>query len=335
MPSEAQAGSGAPRNRLRLAVCVAVESVVPVWAIGWCTRELGAAPVEAFPVEAVLAAVGMSDVLAVRLDDGRTVVVKRRENEFGRASSCVAVQRKLAANGFPCARPLTAVTFRDGFAVHAEEWRPGGEVLRGDGPDVAERSATLLADLMTRLSRATASPPLPNPEWVRWGHDGPGVFPANERHDARVPRVPVPAWIDEVARRTRAKLLRPGLPCVVGHADWETQNLRWIGEEPHAVYDWDSLASLPEAAIVGAAAGAFASAEVPTLAPVASSVVFLDTYQRERGRAFNAAELEIAWGASIWPALHNARGEVLHQVGRIAFTALEQQADERLALAGA
>jgi hypothetical protein len=36
-----------------------------------------------------------------------------------------------------------------------------------------------------------------------------------------------------------------------------------------------SLVSLPEAAIVGAASGAFASAEVPSLAPVESSRIFI------------------------------------------------------------
>jgi hypothetical protein len=39
-----------------------------------------------------------------------------------------------------------------------------------------------------------------------------------------------------------------GLPCVLGHADFEAQNLRWHGREVWAVHDWDSLAWQPEAA---------------------------------------------------------------------------------------
>ena len=74
------------------------------------------------------------------------------------------------------------------------------------------------------------------------------------------------------------------------------------GTEPHVVYDWDSLAWLPEAAVVGAAAGMFASAEGPILAPLESSMAFLDAYQVSRGRKFSVEEREVAWAASIWPA---------------------------------
>jgi len=76
-------------------------------------------------------------------------------------------------------------------------------------------------------------------------------------------------------------------------------------------------------------------AEVPTLAPVASSEAFLDGYAHERGRAFTAEEREVAWAASLWPALHNARGEAVYGVPPVALTALEAQAEARLRLAGA
>jgi hypothetical protein len=220
-------------------------------------------------------------------------------------------------------------------AIHAEEWRPGGEMIREDDPEAAVRSGRLLGDLMTRLEGIAADPPLPNPEWVRWHHEGRGDFLPNPRHDLRAARTPLPPVVRETARRVPARLERATLSPVVGHADWETQNLRWKGTEPCAVYDWDSLAWLPEAAVVGTAAGAFASAEVPTLAPLESSKVFLDAYEVARGRTFSAEEREVAWAASIWPALHNARGEVLYEAPRVALQALEQQAARRLSLAGA
>ena len=53
-------------------------------------------------------------------------MIKSRHDENGRAATCVAVQSALADAGFPCARPLTGVTFQDGLAIHAEEWRPRG-----------------------------------------------------------------------------------------------------------------------------------------------------------------------------------------------------------------
>jgi Ser/Thr protein kinase RdoA (MazF antagonist) len=284
----------------------------------------------------VLAPESLSIVRGAELDDGRTVVLKARPvGQERRAASCVAVQRELAEQGFPCAPPLTGVSLVADRAVNAEEWRPGGEMMRDATEAAARRSAALLADLMARLERLSDEPPLPNPEWVRWDHEGPGLFPANPFHDPRAAVTTLPEVILETARRARDRLRRAALDSVLGHADWEAQNLRWQGDRPHVVYDWDSLAGLPEAAVVGAAAGAFASTEVPTLAPVASSEAFLDGYAQARGRAFSTEELEVAWAASLWPALHNARGEVLWAQPPVALAALEAQAETRLGLAGA
>jgi Phosphotransferase enzyme family len=304
---------------------------VPSWAVEWCREVLGATPVEQLLVSDAIA-----EVRAVRLDDGRAVVLKARvADDARRASGCVEVQRLLAEQGFPCPRPLSLVTVVGERAVHAEEWRPGGEKIREDGPEAATRSAWLLGDLMRRLEGIRADPLLPNPEWVGWDHEGPGDFPPNPRHDPLAARTPLPAVILETAPRVRARLLKAALRPVVGHADWEAQNMRWAGTEPHVVYDWDSLAWLPEAAVVGAAAGMFASAEGPILAPLESSMAFLDAYQVSRGRTFSVEEREVAWAASIWPALYNAREEILHDVPSVALTALDQQADRRLSLAGA
>ena len=53
---------------------------------------------------------------------------------------------------------------------------------------------------------------------------------------------PEPGWLDEVGRRVRDRLRRTrGAPIVVGHGDWEGQNLRWRGRQPWAVHDWDSV----------------------------------------------------------------------------------------------
>ena len=303
------------------------------WVDEWCARELGARPAEVLFAESE-----MADVVGVRLEDGREIVVKRRVDEQGRALTCVEVQRALADDGFSCARPLTPAVVRDGFAIHAEQWRPGGTLLRGDSPEVAERYATVLADLMGRLGRldlGRLTAPLPNPEWVRWNHEGPGPFAPNPRHDARVALVTLPAWIDATARRVQQRLTRSSLPCVIGHADWEAQNLRFDGGGIKVVHDWDSLAWLPEAAVAGAAAGAFASAEIPTVAPLESSAAFLVAYQRSRGRAFTQEETEIAWAAGLWPALHNARAQTLWGQDPVALPALAAQVDARLRLANA
>src|SRR5947207_1725026 len=136
---------------------------LPVWADEWCQAFLGARPV------AFLFCVShLSEVVGVRLADGREVVVKRRVDESGRAGRCVTAQRLLTEQGFPCSMPLTDVIVSDGVAVHAVRFVGGGELETKDTPEAAARSGRLLADLVRRLAALDLDPPLPNPEWVRW-----------------------------------------------------------------------------------------------------------------------------------------------------------------------
>jgi hypothetical protein len=275
----------------------------------------------------------VSMVFGLRLPGGTDVVVKARADD-GRAASCVAAQARLAERGFPCARPLTPVVGAGPLAVHAEEFRPGGEVLYGDSPGIAVRCAEVFARLMAELADVAVAPPLPNPPWVRWDHADPGVWPAMEFLDNRDQSV-VPAYVVAAAERARRRILAAGLPCVLGHADFEAQNMRWHGLQMWAVHDWDSLAWQPEAALAGAASGSFASAGPPMLAPVESSEAFLVAYQAIRGRSFTAAEQEIAWAASLWMAAYNAREEALCGGTSVGRDALRAQAAERLRRAGA
>ena len=298
---------------------------LPDWLPTWCVDHLGGEPVGVlFQLQQV------SMVFGLRLAGGADVVVKARADE-GRAVSCVAVQARMAERGFPCAGPLTPVVGVGPLAVHAEEFRPGGEVLHGDSPDVAVRCAEVFARLMAELAAVSVAPPLPNPPWVRWDHTDSGVWPAidcpgTQDHSA------MPADLVDTAERARRRLLAADLPCVLGHADFEAQNLRWHGRELCAVHDWDSLAWQPEAALVGAASGAFASAGPPMLAPIGSSAAFLVAYQDIRGRLFTAAEQEIAWAASLWMAAYNV-WEGLG--GTLSSNALREQAAERLRRANA
>src|ERR1700683_3998470 len=142
-------------------------------------------------------------VFGLRLACGRDVVVKARADD-GRAVSCVAAQARLAGRGFPCARPLTPVTGAGSLAVHAEEPRPGGEVLGGDSPDVAMRYAQVFARLMAELADVSVTPPLPNPPWVRCDHADSGVWPVIDFLDNRDQSVISP-YVAEVAERTRQR----------------------------------------------------------------------------------------------------------------------------------
>jgi len=298
---------------------------LPDWLPAWCLDHLGGEPADVlFQLQQV------SMVFGLRLRGGTDVVVKARADD-GRAASCVAAQARLAERGFPCARPLTPVVGVGALAVHAEEFRPGGEVLHGNSPDVAARCAAVFARLMAELTDVTVAPPLPNPPWVRWDHTDSGVWPAIDGL-AREDQSTVPAHVVDTAARARRRLLAAGLPCVLGHADFEAQNLRWRGREVWAVHDWDSLAWQPEAALAGAASGAFASDGPPMLAPIESSEAFLAAYQDIRGRSFTPVEQEIAWAASLWTAAYNV-WEGLG--GTLSGDALRAQAAERLRRANA
>lgn len=303
-------------------------SGLPDWLPAWCVDQLGTEPISVlFELRSI------SAVFGLRLAGGRDVVVKAREDD-GRAASCVAAQARLADREFPCARPLTSAVGVGTLAVHAEEYRPGGELLRGDTPDVAVRYAAVFARLMTKLADVTVAPPLPNPRWTRWDHADSGLWPAIQFLDER-DQSAVPAYVVDTASRARKRLLAADLPCVLGHADFEAQNLRWHDGDVWAVHDWDSLGWQPEAALAGAACGAFASASPPTLAPIESSAAFVAAYQDFRGRRFTVEEQEIAWAASLWPAAHNARWEALHGDPRVSGDAVRAQATERLRRANA
>jgi hypothetical protein len=201
------------------------------------------------------------------------------------------------------------VIVSEGFAVHAERFVPGGEPETKDTPEAAARSGRLLADLVRRLTALDLEPPLPNPEWVRWD-----AMP--ERHAGAA----VPDWIEDTTRRVQAKLAGCHLPPVLGHADWEAQNMRWRHGEPHAVHDWDGLA------IHG---------KQRTLAPLESSEAFLHAYESERGVRFSPYETEIAWAASIWEALHDAHDELIYNRPKLNYERLKAELVERLTRAHA
>ncbi|WP_431928872.1 hypothetical protein [Amycolatopsis tucumanensis] len=296
---------------------------VPDWLPEWCLDHLGNRP-----AAVLFRRRSMSAVFGLRLADGTTAVIKARPGD-GRAVSCVAAQARLAENGFPCARPLPPVVGVGPLAVHAEEFRPGGEVLSGDSPEVAGRYAEVFARLMTGLADLDVAPPLPNPRWVRWDHTDPGLWPSIESLDEKDQSL-VPAHVLETAGRARRRLLAAGLPCVLGHADFEAHNLRWHDHEVRTVHDWDSLAWQPEAALVGAASAVFPKVGPATLPPIESTEAFLAAYQDARGRSFTADEQQVAWAAGLWPAAHDIRWESLHGHTAVSGKAFWAQAAERL-----
>jgi hypothetical protein len=270
--------------------------------VAWCRRWLGADP-----VEVLLRAGYLSEVTGLRLADGRGVVVKARPPS-PRLRGCVAAQAALAAAGFPCPRPLAGPATLGALAATAEELVPGGHLLP-PGPDAAARFASLLAELVRLAPDPAALPTLrPSPPWAAWDHDHPGLWPPPDDRDGDLNDHPGPAWLDRVAARVRDRLAGLRLAPVVGHADWESQNLRWDGVRPLAVHDWDSAVAQPEAVVAGLAAAVWPAAGDPgQAATVEQTGQFLAAYEHARGRPWTAGERQACWAAGLWVRAFNAK----------------------------
>jgi hypothetical protein len=79
-------------------------------------------------------------------------------------------------------------------------------------------------------------------------------------------------------------------PPVVGHADWEEPNLRWVDRRLHVVHDWDSVVSRPEAALAGVAAAVYPVCGGPGTATLEESAAFLRVYEQVRGQPWSVDE---------------------------------------------
>jgi Phosphotransferase enzyme family len=295
----------------------------------WCVRWLGAPP-----TRVLFEAAHLSIVTGLRLADGREIVVKARP-PAERIQTCVYVQRHLWAAGFPCPEPLTEPHPLGTLTATAEAFVPGGTRLESgtDSPRLyAEALAALVRLAPTVASLSTLAPP---PAWVCWDHDQPGTWPLPDDRDDDLNRYPEPAWLEEVGRRVRCRLAQCRQPPVVGHADWEEPNLRWIDRRLHVVHDWDSVVSRPEAAIAGVAAAVVPAFSGPGTATVEESEAFLRAYEQVRGQPWSMDERQVCWAAGLWIRAYNAKKASLESNGGELLERLASEATERLRCARA
>src|SRR5437870_2313642 len=248
----------------------------------WCTRTLGSRP-----AETLFEAGWQSAVIGVRLEDGRDIVVKIRPSE-PRIAACHRVHRYVHAHGFPCPEPLVQPTAIGRYTATAERYDAGGEELP-PSPD-------------------------PPPAWAWWNHPARGLWPpAAEGHIDLNAHRSEPPWLIDAVTRARTRLRAATLPSVVGHSDWESQHLRWIGGEVHVVYDWDSVCALPEATIVGLASAMFPMSTETPAPSLAETSDFIGAYAIARGHLWAREEQELAWAASVWVMAYNAKGEAMDE----------------------
>jgi hypothetical protein len=142
----------------------------------------------------------------------------------------------------PCPEPLAGPAPLGPLSATAEVLIEGGSQLplRDNHPQLFAQALVRLVNLAPSVaSLPTLEPSLP---WVGWNHDQRGTWPEPDDIEADLNAQFGPDWIEDAAIRVRRRLLQPsGLPIVVGHADWESQNLRWVNRRLHVVHDCDSI----------------------------------------------------------------------------------------------
>jgi hypothetical protein len=118
-------------------------------------------------------------------------------------------------------------------------------------------------------------------------------------------------WIDELARPAVEVLVTHDLPPVIGHDDWRTQNLAFDGARVVAIYDWDSLARVPEPWVVGAAAAGFCIDWRETVVDPPPTLeqmrAFVADYETARGEPFTTAEHGVLDAANLRMIAYSAR----------------------------
>ncbi len=295
--------------------------------LDWCGSRLGSRP-----RTAILRSGHLSHVLGVILADGRRVAIKSRKFEE-RIIGCTTVQAHLASHGFPCPAPLAGPDKVDGHAVTAETMIEGGQqhdVNTGPHP-----FASLLARLIRSAPDVARMPALtPSPPWTAWDRAGSRLWPDSDDHGRDLNQTPGPDWVDTAAAAVRRRLLgySPGLR--IGHGDWESQNIRWAGDNPLVVHDWDSVIAQPEACIVGLASAVWAAQGKPhEAASVQQSAEFLTAYQQAAGVQWSEDDTRAAWAAGLWVRLFNAKKDAAAGGGP-QLDRLADELPERLSYAG-
>ena len=254
---------------------------------------------------------GVGVVVGLELADGRSIVAKVHRS--GRATSerlaaIARVQAELVAAGVPAPAPLAGPVPLGTGLLTIEEHR-GGDTADGRDAAVRRGMATALCDLVEAgrphaaddsigswLGEPTIDDLWPDPHDLRF--DFPGTAAGAE-------------WIDDAARTARASLVATARPEVVGHLDWRVQNLAFAGTRVCAIYDWDSVALVPEPALVGSASVIHPidwRLERPDPLPSLEQLDgFVADYVIARGAPFDGDEQLVLAAAQRWVAGYGAR----------------------------
>ena len=274
----------------------------------------------------------LSHVILLEVTHGKPLVAKIRPYSH-RLAGCAVVQKHLFAAGFPCPPLLLGPVAWNGDAITIEEYLPGETM---PPRDKAGEVAGLFFRLLN-LSMPTAEVPSldPPPNWVSWSPSRRALWPRSDESGLDLNRFRGPEWLDAAARKVRQCLKTCDSTVLIGHADWEAQNMRWSGDRIVAVHDWDSVVSQPESALVGQASAVFtANGDRGSEPSVDESEAFITAYEEYRGRAFTIDEREQVWAAGLWVRAFNAKKEAAETSETYNQDRLRNELRQRLACSG-
>jgi len=269
-----------------------------------CRSALGAGLRDGFLYE-----VSVGVVIGCHLDDRRDVVVKGYQPRWTPPflAAVKRIQSALHAQGYPCPRPLDVeLAVGDAtFLVESVLPDPGTSPLTESTRDAL---ATGLADLVERC-RALDEPDLAAHP-LRVPFDGPFREPHSPIFDFEATRAGA-EWIEEIMIRAREHLERDTSTPVIAHTDWSSRNIRVDERGPVAVYDWDSVAILPESEVVACGATTWSKSgrsDDPT--PGAADIErYLEVYEARRGEPFTDVQRTAYRAATVAVMAYTARCE--------------------------
>ena len=276
----------------------------------FCERELGSGIASTSFYE-----VSIGIVCGLQLHNGARIVIKLLSStvstDFLRA--VVRIQHYLRARDYPCTRPLYGpLPLVAGIAM-VEELDDAGEYHDAHEPKWRKTLAELLAWQINLLRQPECTAGLdPHlfdrrlPPDVLWGRPHSNIF--DFEATARGAE-----WIDELAWKAKSLLNQADCELVLGHGDWSTKHVRYIGDRAHIVYDWDSLKLDIEPSLVANAAVTFTyipfmEGVVDTPSPE-EALAFVDAYESARGTPFTAAQRKMVMAGMILSLAYGARCE--------------------------
>lgn len=275
----------------------------------FCLRALGSS-IERYE----LFATSVMSVHGVRLVDGRRVVVKIGRRSVGATflAAVQVVQAQLAAQAFPCPRPLVGPTpLGAGIAV-VEELLDSGVRRCAHDATIRGALARALARQVELCHGCRALPGLGSSLLASPSAKELWPQPHDRRFDFEGTAAGA-AWIDELATRARMRLAASLGEIVVAHSDWRAEHVRFDGEQIVATYDWQSLAVGREPVLLGTVAHAFTAdwgiVQARRLPTLDEAQAFVADYEAARSARFSEPERKTIDAAWVYATAYGARCE--------------------------